>query len=349
MPRLEHKNLTAVSEALLSLYAPGPYADFPARVCATVHHCLPSDCLAYHEIIDNQNQRAFFFPKIPFDTQIFETYLDQHPTWNAFAKDHMESSVKISDFISRDGWQRTDLYNHIFRPLTFDHQLAFITLGELPQLGVALNRSGMDFSEEERSILNVLKPHLFQAFTTSRLFSYFSDAADAVNHGYVVADRRGRILFATTKAIGWLEEYFGQNHNTSLPGILRDWLQNRSLKLFNTDNLGDPLKQLSFRFGSKRLTVESLSPIQGPDHRLVLSEVDDGLDAKPLEVLGITKREAEVLLWVSQGKRNAEIAIILGVKAKTITKHLERVFEKLGVETRTSAANIALDCLRRST
>jgi DNA-binding CsgD family transcriptional regulator len=62
--------------------------------------------------------------------------------------------------------------------------------------------------------------------------------------------------------------------------------------------------------------------------------------------LGLTKREAEVLLWVSQGKTNPEIATILEIKPKTITKHLERVFQKLGVETRTSAANVAREILR---
>lgn len=167
--------------------------------------------------------------------------------------------------------------------------------------------------------------------------------------GYIVADPSGSIIFATTRALRWLTEYFGNSHHTSLPAVLRDWLKGRSLELFNANDLGVPLKGLSFRRGSKRLTVESLSAMQSPDYRLVLSEADDGLDAKPLEGLGITKREAEVLLWVSQGKRNAEIAVILDVKPKTITKHLERVFEKLGVETRTSAANVALDLLQHKT
>jgi hypothetical protein len=46
--------------------------------------------LAYHEIADNQNQRAFTSPEISFDMRAFEAYLDQHPTWNAFTKDHVE-------------------------------------------------------------------------------------------------------------------------------------------------------------------------------------------------------------------------------------------------------------------
>ena len=68
-------------------------------------------------------------------------------------------------------------------------------------------------------------------------------------------------------------------------------------------------------------------------------------EATALQRLGLTKREAEVLFWVSEGKRNPEIATILGIRAKTITKHLERVFSKLSVETRTSAANVAREVL----
>jgi DNA-binding CsgD family transcriptional regulator len=97
---------------------------------------------------------------------------------------------------------------------------------------------------------------------------------------------------------------------------------------------------------SKRLTVESLSPIQTPNHWLILREKREGLDGTPLQRLGLTKREAEVLFWVSEGKRNPEIATILGIKAKTISKHLERVFSKIGVETRTNAANMAREVLR---
>jgi DNA-binding CsgD family transcriptional regulator len=67
-----------------------------------------------------------------------------------------------------------------------------------------------------------------------------------------------------------------------------------------------------------------------------------------LRQLGLTAREAEVLYWVSQGKRNSEIGIILGARTRTITKHLERVFEKLGTETRSAATARALEHLFRS-
>lgn len=52
----------------------------------------------------------------------------------------------------------------------------------------------------------------------------------------------------------------------------------------------------------------------------------------------LTRRETEVLKWVRQGKSNKEIAVILGIEPKTVAKHLERIFKKLGVENRTAAA-----------
>jgi DNA-binding CsgD family transcriptional regulator len=62
--------------------------------------------------------------------------------------------------------------------------------------------------------------------------------------------------------------------------------------------------------------------------------------------LGLTQREAEVLLWVIKGKTNRDIGIILGVSPRTVNKHLEHVYIKLGVETRTAAANKVMAVMR---
>ena len=62
--------------------------------------------------------------------------------------------------------------------------------------------------------------------------------------------------------------------------------------------------------------------------------------------LNLTPREAEVLYWVSEGKTNPEIALILGSSRRTVEKHVEHILEKLGVETRTAAANLALGRMR---
>ena len=61
--------------------------------------------------------------------------------------------------------------------------------------------------------------------------------------------------------------------------------------------------------------------------------------------LGLTEREAETLFWLAQGKSNSDLCILLDVKLTTIKKHLERIFQKLGVENRTAAAAMALEIL----
>ncbi|PKO79790.1 MAG: DNA-binding response regulator, partial [Betaproteobacteria bacterium HGW-Betaproteobacteria-13] len=73
-------------------------------------------------------------------------------------------------------------------------------------------------------------------------------------------------------------------------------------------------------------------------------------DASAIEALiaafRLTGREAEVLYWVIRGKTNRDIGDILGTSPRTVHKHLEHVFEKLGVETRTAAASMAMAKIR---
>jgi DNA-binding NarL/FixJ family response regulator len=71
----------------------------------------------------------------------------------------------------------------------------------------------------------------------------------------------------------------------------------------------------------------------------------DFSSAEPLQKLGLTPRAAETLLWVAQGKTNPDIAIILGITESTVKKHVQEIFEKIGVETRGAATVRALEVL----
>jgi DNA-binding NarL/FixJ family response regulator len=68
-------------------------------------------------------------------------------------------------------------------------------------------------------------------------------------------------------------------------------------------------------------------------------------DPAPLLALGVSGREAEVLLWIARGKTNDDIAKLLGVSVQTVKKHVSAIFEALGVENRSSAAVRALEAL----
>ncbi len=77
-------------------------------------------------------------------------------------------------------------------------------------------------------------------------------------------------------------------------------------------------------------------------HILILNEQLPSFPANALDRFGVTNREGEVLSWVAQGKTNEQIGAILSISPRTVDKHLERIYEKLGVETRTSAATFIL-------
>jgi DNA-binding CsgD family transcriptional regulator len=70
-----------------------------------------------------------------------------------------------------------------------------------------------------------------------------------------------------------------------------------------------------------------------------------GFDITPatLASLGLSRRESEILSWVVQGKTNPEIGTILGISPRTVQKHLERVYSRLGVENRHAATRMMLD------
>ena len=128
---------------------------------------------------------------------------------------------------------------------------------------------------------------------------------------------------------------------------LLDWLQAQAVLAVGGPPaaLGHPL--VLARDG--RRVSFALHEATGEDEWLVV--LTESNDRATIQALGLafrlTTREAEVLHWVVQGKTNRDIGDILGTSPRTVHKHLEHVFAKLGVETRTAAAAMALGKVRR--
>jgi DNA-binding NarL/FixJ family response regulator len=98
------------------------------------------------------------------------------------------------------------------------------------------------------------------------------------------------------------------------------------------------------------LAIQTRLKRQEQNAQAALEGVDlspDFSSSGPLERLGLTAREAEVLLWIAQGKSNPDIAGILGCAENTVKVHVARIFEKLGVENRNAAAMRAVEALTR--
>ena len=123
----------------------------------------------------------------------------------------------------------------------------------------------------------------------------------------------------------------------TLPGPFIGWLNARVAELKAEDNTVRTFPPLISLRGGKRLTIRFCYERPVRRAHLVFEERHDLADAPRYAGLGLTDREAEILAWVAEGKRDAEIATILGASPRTVSNHVYRILRKLGVETRTAA------------
>lgn len=169
-------------------------------------------------------------------------------------------------------------------------------------------------------------------------------ALDASGRFLLATDRAGRLLWCTPKARQLLFELFPSGHEpaAAIPqGVLGQLMQLRS------DGQGSQARLL-LDVNGRKVEISVMSPI-GPDELLFrLTELSTTEDERQLQhLLSLTTRESEVLLWISRGKANREIGEILAISPRTVNKHLEQIFVKLGVENRASAAARAIRALAR--
>jgi DNA-binding NarL/FixJ family response regulator len=167
----------------------------------------------------------------------------------------------------------------------------------------------------------------------ARLLSETLEAADAAGDAIVALDRRQQLLWATPLARRWLQPLLVGDGQ--LPAALRAWVSAGTRAGPSTCSCSASGQRLVFSHlglgacGEVRLLVQRHAPAPEP--------------AVLMRALRLTAREAEVLYWVTVGKTNPEIAAILALSTRTVDKHLEHVFAKLNVETRTAAAAAALN------
>ena len=123
----------------------------------------------------------------------------------------------------------------------------------------------------------------------------------------------------------------------TLPRAFIGWLNACVAELRSDESTARTFPPLIARRGRKRLTVRFCCETGVRRAHLAFEETEDAADASKYVGIGLTPREAEILEWVANGKRDAEISTILGASRRTISNHVHRILGKLGVETRTAA------------
>ena len=164
-------------------------------------------------------------------------------------------------------------------------------------------------------------------------------ALDVSGRFLLAVDRSGEVLWCTPQAASLITPAGGTT--PVLPAAIRDWVRlgppgSSQRQAVARSAAGDQMLEFS-RVGET-----------GPDELLLrLVAAASGAEGMLRRRLGLTPREAEVLFWLAQGKPNKDIADILLLSPRTVNKHLEQVFAKLGVGNRSAAAAMAARLLEQ--
>lgn len=230
-------------------------------------------------------------------------------------------------------------------PATAGIPIVFMTgLTGTEHLVEAFAAGGVDYVTKPirpREVLARMAAHLASAQVQRQA----RNALDAFGHATMAVDEaRGRCVWQTALARRLMAEFYPEDSaaGDALPPEVQAWVAREALRR----RAGAEPAALAVRRGPRRLhlVLHAVDPdALGAGHWLLVLRVADDSTAVEALVHGLdlTAREAEVMLWVARGKTNRDIAEICGMKPRTVTKHLEHIFEKLGVETRSAAAVLA--------
>jgi DNA-binding response OmpR family regulator/DNA-binding CsgD family transcriptional regulator len=228
-------------------------------------------------------------------------------------------------------------------PQTAHIPIIFMTgLTETEHLVAALQAGGVDYVTQPikpKEVLARMGVHMQGA----RQARQTRNALDAFGYASItVRASDGKLMWQTPLARELLVRYYGSAAQTPQPVVA--WLRRH---LPEAERQIEP-PRLSIEQGARRLTFRLHRQTGDEDWLIVMREVSDTAVVEAMSLsFKLTAREAEVLYWVVKGKINRDIAEIVGASPATVKKHLERVFLKLGVETRTSAAAMALNRIKQ--
>lgn len=276
------------------------------------------------------------FSRMHFLPEANETgLLAHHPFWSVILDPHEPLKI-LSEMTRPSEWQENPFYRELLHEdRVRDH--INIEFGEGPSCftTVGVIRSRVGFSDEERTTLRLIRPHLIQAFSNASIAEtagFCSPLGESLA-GTADISMRGGWLNATSR-----EKFLrliGQGKNQG-PVIKRvaAWLRSE-IDGLNRGLANGSSEGWTILVGGSILRCVLRRDYLNHRYRLIYW-LSDELN-QPI-VVDLSRKEREVLFWVNEGKTNAEIALILKISCQTVKFHLKNIFRKLGVETRTAAA-----------
>ena len=210
--------------------------------------------------------------------------------------------------------------------------VVFMTgLTEVDHIVAGFQAGGVDYVTkpvQPQELIARLRSHSRNA----RAIRQVREVLDIGGHAVVVVNVDGALLWRSRLAEQWLAHFFD-----AVPGAVPD-----DLAHWLAIHAGHPAPPpLLARADNQQLTVNAVGQVGLGEQVLLLNCQAADSAALRLARAALTPRETEVLYWLARGKTNRDIADICGMKPRTVTKHVEHIFDKLGVETRAAAAALA--------
>jgi DNA-binding response OmpR family regulator len=218
-------------------------------------------------------------------------------------------------------------------------------LAETEHIVRGLEAGGVDYVTKPIVIVEMLariRVHLVNA----RLTQSARTALDVSGRFLFAVNRQGKIIWATPQAQKLLADNLvaGINDEIMLPDFMLQWLEQAQ-----NGKAGSKAPAMNSLHENEHLRLQYMGKLNSNEFLLRLAkDSSTSMSAEFSRELGLTTREGEVLSWLSKGKTNRDIAQILGLSPRTVDKHLEQIYSKLGVENRTAAAAIATNASRRN-
>lgn len=203
-------------------------------------------------------------------------------------------------------------------------------------------------SIRERLLLDLVRPHVAQAWQNAEILALTRRALALAGHEIVCLSEERLITFFSERASSLISAYF-QSHTSRdnrLPEALDHWVWEQQERFRKASgNISAPPPLVVDRDG-KRLAIRFLrGGGDGQDDILLIDEQQVRVSPASLTAIGLSHREAEVLSLVIQGRSVAEISQTLAISTSTVEKHLENVYTKLNVHSRSAAIVRALDAV----
>jgi DNA-binding CsgD family transcriptional regulator len=354
MERLVQRDYDAILGFLELLYAPVVLSEFPDHLVENLCKLIPCEVATYDEMnpdrhvsIDQTGPAGIMTRKLL--QECWWPVMHEHPVLMHCQRTGDLHAYRISDFCSQREFRRGALFHEFYRKISIEDALCKgIRVSGPVVVGCAFHRDRRSFTKKDCLVFDLIGPHLTQAWRNAQAISRLHlqmdamrTAVEAVNCGVVTLGPGGRVSLMTPWARNVLDEFFGPGSagDNRLPDLLLRWVRDRK-KQFAASRVPQPLDPLVVSCGESQLVVRLL---MGSLQDLLLLQAQRPIvERTHLEARGLTRRETEVLACVAKGKTNDEIGRVLGTSPRTVQKHLEHIFVKLGVETRTAAVVAAM-------